>query len=76
MVTEQTVLDVMRLMNDEQRVIIFDEETYKPNSCIFQGQSQFIPVEMYHKTVSKIYSDYINAVPESGSYIGIRIVKN
>lgn len=70
------ILDLMRMMNDNQRVIIFDKETYKPDSCIFQGESQFIPVEMYHKTVSKIYSDYIYSPTGFGSYVAIRIVND
>ena len=70
-----TVNTLLSHMDDDQRIAIFDLDTYAVDDSIFHGMAQDLPLKYYTRRVSYFYSDYAYSKHFSGSFIGVRLAE-
>lgn len=72
-VKELTVLDVMRMIEDNTRVCISTKDSYYTSDAIYIGIAQEIPTDLYDKKVSKFTPDYLYSSTYHGLILDIII---
>ena len=68
-----TVLDVMRMIEDNTHVCIDTKDSFHTTDCLYIGIAQNIPLHLYDMHVAKFKPDYLYSSTYHGSILDIII---